>query len=393
MMKNFILIFILALSGCNCVKQLYIQFGEKKAVIPTVATSENIIRIYFDRFGTIYPDVHIPDEPLKAVYSTLANLYRSDTSLYRNVCTRYGATKDPFLMDNTLFNYVSLQHKLVDGYADSINRMGKGKEVVFLIHGYNAYPYLENDTANVAQQFQCLRNQITNRLTENDKKFLFVEIYWDGLTEEGTRNLGLRWFNQKRIWKNAQSSASNAGLELRRILSRISKPKVFILSHSHGAAVATYALFNVLKFGDKEFPLFVAKYTQGEYTTPNIDVRVGMLAPAIPGENVFDEYFHRTPGCGQTPCTSRNFHFVLGVNTYDEVTSKRPLKGSKHGSTTLAYDPDELKKTMAIFAGDKNVIDAVDFSLTTGNATQEKHGFYHYINNPHFPEFLKMVIR
>jgi hypothetical protein len=93
----------------------------------------------------------------------------------------------------------------------------------------------------------------------------------------------------------------NTGLELRRLLVGISNQKINVITHSHGAGVITAALFNVRKF-DEDRKVFSTEFTEEIdlkykmkiYDCATQEFHVGMLAPAIPGENVFDEYFQRT---------------------------------------------------------------------------------------------------
>lgn len=373
-MRKTILILALALSGCTCINKLYNDFNYIKKV-KEIAAKEDIIRIYFDRWGDIYPQHFINHETFSSNMSVLEKVYLSDG----------GALQAAFTSENLKTAGTNpkdeirrLEEELARKYAGLISGKSKGKKLVFLIHGYN------NTAEESSANYEKARYEITQKLQTSNIQF--VEIYWDGLTDNGSA------INSTRIWDNAQVSAAFVGLGLRRVLSKLDSRDVYVLTHSHGAGVITEALFNVRRFKPKYYTdddagkEIVNLQNDARYITPTAVYHVAMLAPAIPGENVFFEYHRRTTANGNTEVKLNNYFFIDGFNENDAVTTKWKFS-SKFGATTLACKRSELGLVQDIFKGHPENFKVVDFSASN----QKEHGFDYYMQNPKFGECLDVL--
>ena len=140
------------------------------------------------------------------------------------------------------------------------------------------------------------------------------------------------------------------------MLADIKKDKIIVFTHSHGAGVITTALFNVVKFkpnyyDKKDHWLYEVrlKYGSNIYNTPKQKFVVGMLAPAIPGVNVFKDYYQRTESGKEETTKNNNLRFVIGFNENDPVTKKYNIAPKKLGSTTLGCSAQELLQTENLY--------------------------------------------
>ncbi len=385
------LLYVLVLLSCNRIQKLYVNYGAEQALH---SNTETVTRIYFDRKGFIYPKGPIDDAALRKNDSRLEALYSNDTGLYKRMAAMYNAV--PYSGNwNDIETYKDpLQQALVNDYAAIINRQATGKTLVFIIHGFNEHPSKPDD------QKSCFaENRITGEKLQAQmpgKKFHFVEIYWDGMAAQNGAGI-LKPTNSIKIWNNAQASATYAGLELRRILTKMAAPDIYVITHSHGAGVITNALFNTVKFNaalydDPRSWLYDIRHSRfgnAVYNTPAQRIHVGMLAPAIPGVNVFEEYYQRTVNGMNTATTLKNYHFVVGFNANDPVTSKGKLFVSKVGSTTLASRKAELAATQRLFGNDAAIMDSVNFSRFISGKRQVKHGWLVYMGSePWFSRFV-----
>lgn len=377
-------------TSCNRINHLYIQFGEAKSKYQL--ENDSVLRVYFDRHGNIYPDTAIDDSTLRKNASILDLYYKNDPNKFVSLCIKEGI-KHPDISrySETLSQF---QSKLVQKYVSRINSMAYGKEVVFIIHGFNDHP--TKGEVNSFAENKATRNLIAHKF--DNKHFLFVEVYWDGMSKEnGNKCLLVESANSFKIWNNSQVSATYAGLELRRIISHVKKDSLYAVTHSHGAGVITNALFNVVKFDSNYYlkggKFIKAAFCDSLYNTPKQQIFVGMLAPAIPGQTVFDDYFKRTSsGKEVNELSANNLHFIIGFNYYDSITRKFYTKSSWFGTTTLACRYGELVKTITIMNNDPTLLDFVDFSITRDKRKQRDHSWIKYLeNDPHSSIFFNKV--
>ncbi len=373
--------FLTNISG-NKIKKLYVKYGEMNKV-PISENHSNIIRIYFDRFGSIYPDYIINNQIIKDNDSRLNLLFANNENILNQLVAKYNLTKT----NNNLADIKAIQTKIISIFTDSINQNSKNKKVVFIIHGFNKHP-LEPHGNSSTEENKYLENKINNIY---GNEILFVEIYWDGLTAQNGSNFPLKkGINSLKIWDNAQLQSNFVGLELRRILNKINKDTTYVFSHSLGASVITTALFNARKFKPKFYlknrygKEIESKYNDNNlYSTPTKYYKVAMIAPAIPGVNTFDDFNDRTPFIDKN--IYNNYKFIIGFNENDIVTRKFHLvHAAKLGASTLGCNyKNEVEKTRKKIKNNLNAYDTVNYSYYNCEKAhkQKEHGFDVYVNH------------
>lgn len=385
----FMAVFILI--SCNSINKLYVNYGAEQAAH---SNNETVTRVYFDRKGFIYPSAMIDDAQLRQNDSRLELLYKNNNELYERICSKYNAASYAGNWDSVEAYKDPLQTALVNNYIDMINRGAQGKIPVFIIHGFNEHPSKPDSVKSCFAENRITAEKL--RTLMPGKNFHFVEVYWDGMAAQNGAGV-LKPFNSIKIWNNAQASATYAGLELRRILAKVNSPDIYVITHSHGAGVITTALFNTVKFTPSLYDnpdswLYDIKnnrFNNPVYNSPVQRIHIGMLAPAIPGVNVFEEYYQRTVNGKNTQTDDKNYHFVIGFNANDPVTSKGKLFVSKVGSTTLASKRTELAATQRLFANNPTIMDSVNFSRYISGRRQVKHGWLVYMSSePWFSRFV-----
>ncbi len=368
-------------SSCSPLKKLYVPFSEAKQVHS--GFKDNIIRIYFDRMGFVYPDTQISYEDFKNNYGMLNLYYANNYPIYQEISRKNGIVPLTAKMDTTGPNEDPLQEYLLSSYANQINKLSKEKQVVFIIHGFNEYPLNKRDSSSF-EEMRETREAIDRLFT--GKKIQYVEVYWDGLSHEGGPKL-LRYPNSIYIWGHSQVSATHVGLELRRLLQQLISERIYVITHSHGAGVITTSLFNVIKFKPRYYERkghwlneVNNKFNSITYNTPNQRFIVGMLAPAIPGVNVFMEYYHRTVNGKNEIANTANYRFLIGFNENDPVNLKFKVAASKIGSTTLGSKRTELLRTENLFKN-RDIFGHVDFSKKADGSPQNDHSWFQYLRN------------
>lgn len=378
MKKTLLFLLLVAISGCSPIKTLYNDFGPLKEQQSYTSANEPI-RIYLDRNGYVYPEFRINSNLFEDHNSLLEDVYLEDNPTLLNIFKSEGISYET--SKSAAENIEDLKVHLDRKYSSLINKSCNGKKLVFLIHGYN------NNGEKASVSFSRLRVAVTK--LRPDINFQFVEIYWDGM------NNGDKMTNTLKIWDNAQYSAALAGLGLRRILNKVNCGHSYVITHSLGAAVITEALFNVRRFKDEfynEDPLgmeIIQMRKNDLYDSPASLFTVGMLTPAIPGENVFSEYYQRTVNGREEHQDTAPYKFINGFNEFDIATTK--WKFSKYiGSTTLACNEKEHEKVSSLFKGDTNVYDRVVFSKSYGKK-QTSHGVKEYIENENFQLFISKI--
>ena len=358
---------------------------------------KDVVRIYMDKFGYYYPSTNINIDTGDFFFQHDKRTFDTDTSSgnlfayftkHKNKITELGnfylvaASKDSC----TVYNEV--EKSIVKGYADSIlNKMKalNADQIVFLIHGFNC--------SDATDTFKEIRDTIDSYGYNKNNHNVYVEIYWDGL-----QNLEVKAGSAIPIWAHAQNNSIYVGLSLRNFLHSIpdSIPLV-ILSHSLGASVATETLFNTTRkwsgapdVNDAEELKRLIK------TTPTPDhhrIRLGMLAPAIPGEMTFVDFEERTP-THLTAAQNNIYPIVLGYNPKDYAVSKWFL-AAKVGTTTLGsnyrwhgqYEIDRVRALLVdslgyTTAGAENLIRAVHFTtkLQIKPLGLQDHAVHSYLN-------------
>lgn len=380
--RNLYLFIFLSVLVSNCsYKRLYVKYGQTQQRFVDSSANDGVIRIAMDRFGTIYPGTEISDQLIKNSYSILNQVYQFNPTVFEKALQNnqlpLGSTTD------------QLQEKLIEQFSARINQAAQRKKIVFIIHGFNKHPF-KPVNASAYKENRDMRKKIVDWYGSDS--FQFVELYWDGLTWANTlKPLGA--FVSIKIWDNAQAASANVGLEFRRILNKINAPGSYIITHSLGASVATTALFNVDKYNNSSFRQdYLNKYADTfKYRSPTSNFKIALLAPAIPGQNTFDEFYERTPS---SPSPSENLSVLVGFNRNDRVLRKFKLAKPTHiGSTSLGCIMSEVDSARALVnIGGRNLFDTVSFSYGKDQKKQKAHAFQEYVlNETAMNEFLKKL--
>ena len=290
MMKKTGLAMVVAVSALSSIGCAYshLRFTREGGNLP-FATGESsypedgferdgIVRICFDRDGNVYPDpseVAINDARLAACRHSLREYFGAD------------------------FDFAAV----ATGLGEKLNRLAAGRTVVFLVHGINSsYP-------------ESRRSYHATRLAVRDRfpalEAVFVEIYWDGMRGDPLA-----------LWAQARETSKLAGLSLRPLLRALDESTpVRAITHSRGAAVICSAFWDLPLRGSEASDRAFAERQQREPAAGLADVRVGLVAPAIGGEE-----FETFEGAARV---------IVGVNEDDPALGKGPLPSSWFGSTRL----------------------------------------------------------
>ena len=358
------------------------------------AEKAGVVRAYFDRFGDLYPEngTIIPykdffdPEHKGNVYQeddsgSLETYYCNNQEQLNNLAASYGAE----VVSDCKLTFKNIQEKINQVYTSLLNNLiSNDKTLIVLIHGFN--------DPNPTGDYQQLRDKINEQYPTS--KYIYLEIFWDGLTDNhGAPALA-------GIWGRAQKNSSNVAIGLRMLLSKIENTTpIRIITHSLGASVGSGALFNTNSKWSSN-----PEYEEYSKTTPapnQQDIRLGMIAPAIPGETTFID-FNKRGDKESSPVNININKIIIGFNRNDYAVTKRILRGDNAGmagATGLGCDCDnELirsQKSLKILKYTdeqiKKLFVPIEFTVFKEKVSEE-HGLYYYILNPQIKLFLKEML-
>jgi hypothetical protein len=352
------------------------SFGYKKYSLYGKAVEDDIedgtISAAFDRFGDIYPDFKINDLVLRKNQAALELYYKYSKEFRKELIIGY-PDKDT--------TYQNIQKLIVSRKAAKINDVLNKNEinsVTFIMVGYNnhyddAYPKLKN-----------LKGKIETFLSKNGKKSLVIKVYWDG-----------RYKNTLTGVSYGNPSSYYAGLGLRELISQLKCDEIVMISHSLGANVICETLFNqdakVTNY-DSVKPYLTDLYLKNYYKTPKQKVIVGIVAPAIPGKNTFEDYTKRSE-----PYDSKNdnYKILVGFNSNDYALRKG-LGGyfrTHFSSTSLGGSINEYNDVKKQFSnyGVPDNINMVNFSFFASGKRHRKHDLTTYIGMSEYNILLEKI--
>lgn len=304
-MKNLIIFSsIFMLSGCVGLHN-----------VPPIGYSETIpsdltTRVAFDQYGNIYPD----SPPYKI------------------------PQLDRLIGKDEPFDLVIEMHKLGENYnneiqdkiyRDAVEKIknnqkiaGENSKIIFLIHGYN------NNFGEASDSYKYIKEYLKK---QNNTKYTFVEIYWDGLYR-GPRSAILPVF----YWGDATLNSDIGGqVGLRKLLNRMPKDtNLYVITHSRGAGVIFSAISN---------PIYKLGYEPKSYEDFNTNIfnkaRIVSIAPAIGGAHISNSIKSNLP---------KDTKVLVGYNSYDLTVRKYLLSlkaGNKvAGDTSLSNSNSFFKK-------------------------------------------------
>lgn len=383
----------IAFTLISCARQKQVWLGELQR--GNAADKENVTRAYFDRYGDLYPN-----NGIVITYKDFFDPTHSDNTYKENNET--GNLEYYFCQNNNALNelvksysvsitnnckqtFALVQEKINESICKKINsELGNDGELIVFIHGFN--------DPNPTGDFQQMRDLIKKQFPQ--RKISYLEVFWDGLTcNQGNPALA-------GIWGRAQKNSSNVAIGLRMLISKINNVPIKIITHSLGASVATGALFNTnskWNNDNKEY-LELSQLTEA----PNQDdVRLGMLAPAIPGVTTFRDFNKRGKANASTERININ-RIVIGYNKNDLAVTKRAGKKDNSGiagATNLGCDyKDEIKKTideltLLKYSSEQlsQMIKPINFTIDS-TKVKEEHGMYYYmLNEAKIKEFINVL--
>jgi hypothetical protein len=395
-MKFFALLFTywLMMTGCT--------FKARNILMVPRLIEPDVIKLYFDREGYLYPPeahvtpyyfylMHQPRHNRKQTnpeYASIQYAIRKNDSLTLAYMRQRYQLPGP---DTSLLFFLHLQQSLRSTYIERINnslKQQKNPNLVVLIHGFND-PYPD-------AYYFSLRRAIMAR---QQQPFTFVEVYWDGLTALGTNPAVAG------IWQNARLNSAKVGLGLRNVMKNLDTTTTLtVLTHSLGASVAAHMLFNPVNWPAKFQEQRESDYKSDSISTPQVkEIRLGMIAPAIAGEDIFHDVLQTVPQKNSTTLK----RVVIGYNHYDYAVTKGRLFPRLFGNTSLGADADdEVKKTIKIIQQQDTSIqcNGVDFSYKmlendTAHLTkkekrhlqQQEHAILFYQQNIRFNQFMQLL--
>jgi len=273
------------LSGCGTTfTSRNVFFGEQRGNHVASGGEADVIRLYFDRQGALYPDVQVPiaDSELRMTrdQSLMEYFLRSNstcsagndwTGVRRSLCqlpqTEAGRRVEAWR---------AVQDELFTEAARTVRERlsAKPRPLFVLIHGYRV--------ADAESDYRKVRAKVTAH--PNSGVPLFLQVHWDGLKSP----------TPAFAWSRAQANGFLVGLSLRRVLKNLSEiTQVRVMTHSSGAFVfaATVgdpgAVFGALGNESTEYREFRENASGSDrFPIPrNADLRAAMVVPATPPES------------------------------------------------------------------------------------------------------------
>jgi len=333
-------------AGCTAARPLPAKDWENPACsgsnnerFPGKLVSNNPL-LFVDRFGRPYPDT-------------------STRPLNGERLSRCGYSLEAYFKDDPSYNPDQIFEDMARQVTDLC---GRDRTLIILIHGFNM------TLPESRRVYKGARIQIERLYPQ--RKFVTLELYWDGL-----------YGSPLAIWAEAQVNSKWAGLGLRNFLRRLDPSlPIRVLTHSRGASVICAALWNVDQRGTAPVD---ARYREAQraLSAPVLPgLRVGMLAPAMRAID-FDTYEERGEGA-----FSYHDRFVLGINPDDKALLVGGLSGLM--GTALGCSPEDFDSVVAprLNKGRAHAF-RVDFSGSV------EHGFGDYVLRDVFEdEFLPRLL-
>lgn len=356
MSKNLAILFVLILLMSSCalnIEKRHSLYGERKF---KWTVQDRTVRIFMDKEGLYYPETYIKDKELKRVNGSLREWYHKNPIQLKAICKQYGVDSTGSDVDAIVDR---INDAIIKSIAESINiNMYHFTTLNVLVHGYRKKAY--NSFPGITRSSRKDNQKLAGSLTLGSyRDVLYMEVYWDGYffgIGHKTNEMGMAFH------KYATPSAVNAGLGLRKLLTKINKNKeINIVTHSLGALVGCEALFNA-----SETVLPEANAMENNISTPGVNpIKLSMIAPAI-GSEVFTKYNSRNP---DSSTGKDNYRLSVGYNEYDyallkhykgAVLSYGHLSPVDSGNTSLGcnYNGDVAKMMANISA----TVDTFNFS-------------------------------
>lgn len=293
--------------------QEQVVYGERKLNTPHKA-------LYFDRNGFIYPDTLIPDTALLAQEAALLNYYKKHPSFSAVYLNQYKLSKT----DNDSV-YFQLNDSLLKYTIQGLRQATKSYTAVqFNIHGFRKSFHNNGVDVPSTVEYELLRK---DRARFGDTSILMVDIYWDatygccfGLDFKKNDSLFV-------LFEKAMAQAEMVSHPIAQLIDAFPEKSIHILAHSLGTRVAVQSL--------------------NRSTNNSSDIRVGLIAAAIPRSLIVEGYQQNT--------LKSNIRWMVYYNEKDFALLKKDNKigllgpgAYKHGVTTLGCNKNRDAKKLII---------------------------------------------
>jgi|GEM_PF-5080765 len=354
--------------------------------------SSNSQELFFDAEGSLYPSSRLDvQQYYTSGFPSLSSFYKANPE---QLTARLSSEeRSKMSLDQQIER---LQRIEVDQLVNQINSKSEHADrIVFLIHGFN------NVYEDSSRNYRLAKTEISEFLT--GENVFFIDVYWDamntltakkmvkGNSPTYSSKIGIGAFLHS--WKTAVTNSNYVGQQLRRVISRIEHDEISIITHSLGSNVALAALTNIEYKLDIEYDneikprlqQYLSRFNnQIDYASPLQEIQLGMIAPAIPGERSFVDFYNRTPQIGRA-IDSTNIKVTVGFNAYDPVLKKYFRVPQLFYATTLGCKRSDLE---TVIAQHEPYVTEVNFSETE---LQKDHAFFIYLQNSRLGDFFKQV--
>ena len=344
-----------------------VLYGERN-----LATTKS--SLFLDKFGIIYPNYLISDSSLKENNASISTWYSENEDKFISISKDYNCTFAKY----TIENCATLNDSIANTFSREINNQTNNfQSITFLIHGYRKSYISQNGDVSSVQGFQNIKDSITKIQPTNTK---FIEIYWDAMYDccfspSPKKNKPLF-----QLFEQAQINAAFVGISLKKIISEIKIDEITVITHSLGAKVATYAFFNIDENKQK--------------TPSNKQINLFIIAPAISGNMISDNYFKRNSVIDYK--SRDNYKLIILYNENDFALRKKDDKFLLFGPGTYKYGNTSLGCNY------KNSISKIenDFKINYPNSKIEiydastigkKHHLENYCSSAEFKEIIKSL--
>lgn len=294
-MKKAALFILLLLAMPVCAKEPPVLYGERNL-------ADNKPALFFDREGTLYPDYRIPNDKLIENNTSLRQYYKNNVADFIAIAHQYRLDlKDSSDINISLLN-AAVQSKEV---AKINNVLVAGQSVTFLIHGFRKpFTPMNGDSSSV-EDYDVMKKAVSPSVTTS-----FVEVYWDGNYDLRASKSGA--FNGDNtdlllLFEATQANAEAVGTNLKKVITQTTANVINVVTHSLGARVAAYALFNADKSNDS--------------TPSQSEVNILLVAPAIGADLIYDNFAKRNTRVPYT--VNDNYKLTIVYNEKDFVLRKR----------------------------------------------------------------------
>jgi hypothetical protein len=394
---------ILTLTACASGN---VRLGEHVRAATPPADGSQVVRLYYDRNGDLYPGTLLR----VAVPNAAFDFSRDQFQLKKNF-EWHRAHRQPSFWDNVLDSlglapmqpdatlWAAIQDSLNNRAVVTIGRVtqrstGEKRNLVVLVHGFNNSPQVAEES------YAGVREHLSKEGYTHPDRTAYLQLYWDGLTND----IGIP------IWRNAQFNFPLVGVSFRRVLNRVPhQVPVRVITHSSGGPLISNTLWDaswpIQPNEDTEsWPRYKWYYTHvgttsGLWAPPtHPDLRVGMIVPAMPGETF--KNFNAGPG-GPS-------RIIIGANPNDLAIRKLGVPTSwsfwqltcrQSGSTCLSARRNQYcKVAVPEVHGDPDTkLGLVDFSQQRYGRDPrslyifDKHGVAVYLQRKDMSRFLEMV--